>query len=317
MQTMRLFRDVAHYRSFSRAAAEHSITQSAVSQRIAQLEKRLGVQLVDRSSRPLTLTGAGRLYLRGCEDLLRRFDRLEREVQSEARRGLHGTVRVEAIYSVGIELLNHVCENFAREHPRVEVEVDFKRPEQIHQLVRSGECDLGLVSFPRRWRGVEVVQLRTETMAVVCAANHELANRKKIHASELAPVPLATFESSLPVGARIRQYLRDEGVEPNIVNVFDNVETIKHVVSVTREVAILPRRVVQREVAAGTLACLELSPQLTRPIGIIHRRGGQNGSSLPDHVSAFVAALLAHAGPAADTLTPSETSSTQLEKGYV
>ena len=316
MQTMRLFRDVAHYRSFSRAADEHQITQSAVSQRIAQLEKRLGVQLVDRSSRPLSLTGAGRLYLRGCEDLLRRYDRLEREVQSEAKRGLHGTVRVEAIYSVGIELLNQVRDTFAQEHPRVEVEVDFKRPEHIHELVRRGECDLGLVSFPRRWRGVEVVPLRTEVMAVVCAAEHELAQRKKIQAIELAPYPLATFEATLPVGARIRQYLRDEGVEPNIVNVFDNVETIKHVVGVTREVAILPRRVVKREVAAGTLACIDLFPQLTRPIGIIHRRGGQAGSALPDPVSAFVAALLAHAGPSAESATTAEPTAPSLEKGY-
>ena len=80
MQTMRLFRDVALSRSFSRAAAEHGITQSAASQRIGALEKRLGVTLIDRSVRPPGLTPAGELYLRECRELIDRYDQLERRL---------------------------------------------------------------------------------------------------------------------------------------------------------------------------------------------------------------------------------------------
>ncbi|MCC7205272.1 MAG: LysR family transcriptional regulator, partial [Phycisphaeraceae bacterium] len=64
MQSLRLFCDVAGHRSFSLAAKKHGITQSAVSQRVGQLEKRLGVTLLDRSVRPLALTPAGELFLR-------------------------------------------------------------------------------------------------------------------------------------------------------------------------------------------------------------------------------------------------------------
>jgi DNA-binding transcriptional LysR family regulator len=72
MQTIRLYADVARYRSFSEAAREHGITQSAASQRIRSLEDRLGVMLIDRSVRPLALTPAGEVYGRGCIELLER-----------------------------------------------------------------------------------------------------------------------------------------------------------------------------------------------------------------------------------------------------
>src|SRR5580704_1797352 len=68
----KLFRDVAHARSLSRAAAANGISQSAATQHIQELEKRLGVQLLDRSTRPLGLTASGKLYAELCRDVLRR-----------------------------------------------------------------------------------------------------------------------------------------------------------------------------------------------------------------------------------------------------
>ena len=74
MQNLRLFCAVAKNRSFSQAAADHGITQSAVSQRIGHLEKRLGVKLIDRSVRPLVLTAAGDAYWQGSGELLSESD---------------------------------------------------------------------------------------------------------------------------------------------------------------------------------------------------------------------------------------------------
>ena len=82
MHGLRIFCDVAKYHSFSQAAQEHGITQSAASQRVGQLEKKLGVKLINRSVRPLVLTAAGEEYLHGCQELLGRYDLLERRVSS-------------------------------------------------------------------------------------------------------------------------------------------------------------------------------------------------------------------------------------------
>ena len=80
-RVLELFCSVAEFRSFSRAASEFSLTQSAVSQSVQQLEEDLGVQLLDRTRRPLVLTQAGEFYLSRVLPLLRNYHRVEQEVR--------------------------------------------------------------------------------------------------------------------------------------------------------------------------------------------------------------------------------------------
>ncbi len=303
MHTLRLYLDVARLRSFSQAAARHGITQSAASQRIQTLEERLGVTLLDRSVRPLELTEAGELYLRGVTELVERYDRLERKVAA-LRPAPSGVVRVSAIYSAGIDLLEAVKEGFEARHPDVTIEIAYDQPEGVYQAVLEQRGDLGILSYPDRWKKVGIIPLRDEPMSVVCAPGHELSSRAKVHASHLGRYDMVTFESSLPAGRRIRTYLRDHGVSPRITHTFDNVDTIKSAVAVTDRIAILPTRTVLREVGAGTLVSVRLEPALYRPIGIIYLRknGGVGQGALPGAAQVFVDYLLDHAGPNVDAI---------------
>jgi len=156
MQTVRLFVEVARCRSFSKAAALFGISQSAASQRIGQLERRLGVKLIDRSVRPFELTQAGDLYLVGAKDTLKKFDEMEREVSSlgdvaGATEALVGVVRVSAIYSAGIDLLSEIRSTFKQKVPGVSVEIAYAKPDTIYQSVVGGGVDLGIVSYPDRF----------------------------------------------------------------------------------------------------------------------------------------------------------------------
>jgi DNA-binding transcriptional LysR family regulator len=300
MQSLRLFCDVARCRSFSQAAAEHGITQSAASQRVGALERKLGVTLLDRSSRPLSLTPAGQVFFTEGRELLARYDDLERRVSALHQPAPAGLVRVDAIYSAGIDLLRHVQEIFSRQHPQVNVVVEYKRPDEVYQAVRDHECDLGIVSYPQRWRDVGTMLLRQETMAVVCGPHHPLAKRHKIQAASLGAWAMVSFEQELPVGRRIRRYLRQHGADPRVVSVFDNIDTIKHALTVTETFAILPRRTVMADVNAGTLCVVQLEPKLTRPLGILFARGPRDSRSLAPAVQAFVDCLMEHAGPHVD-----------------
>jgi DNA-binding transcriptional LysR family regulator len=318
MLDLRLFCDVARHRSFSQAAADHDLTQSAVSQRVSALERRLRVQLIDRSVRPLGLTSAGDLFLEGARDLIERYDRLERQV-SQFRPVVSGEVRVDAIYSAGIDLLNQVKEKFERLHNQVRVVLEYKRPDEVYEAVRQQRCDLGVVSYPQAWRDVGCVALRDERMVVVCAPGHPLSSRRRVHPSDLSHHAMIAFEPELPVARSIKKYFRDHGVTPEVSVVFDNIDTIKGAVAMTGQIAVLPRRTVAREALAGTLVAVELTPELSRPVGIIFRKrsrasgpGGANSNGggasaavlsqagLSMAAQSFVDFLLEHAGPKVD-----------------
>ena len=296
MDTIRLFSEVAKCHSFSQAAALHGITQSATSQRISQLERKLGVTLIDRSSRPLRLTEAGQAYLEGVDDILARYDRLERRLSSLAK-DPSGHLSVAAIYSAGIELLEQVSQDFQADHDKVRVDIAYAHPDEVYRRVLERECELGIVSYPQRWRKVAVLPLREEAMVVVCSPEHALAQTHTVRPADLSAYEMITFEPELPAGRRIRQYLKDNDASPEIVRCFDNIDTLKNVVAVTDRFSILPLRTVRMEVEAGSLVAVELSPRLTRPIGVIYRPRGKNGEPFTPAAQAFVDFLLEHAGP--------------------
>ncbi len=94
----KLFRDVALQRNVSRAAAANGISQSAATQHIQELERRFGTELLDRRTRPVGLTEAGKLYLEFCRDVGRRAEEFEAALE-QIRETASGELRVASIYS--------------------------------------------------------------------------------------------------------------------------------------------------------------------------------------------------------------------------
>ena len=100
VETLSIFCDVVRHQSFSRGARASSVSQSAASQAVRQLEKHLGAQLIDRSKRPWQLTPEGRLFFKGCQELVERYHELEDAVRH--RQNPSGrTVRLATIYPWG------------------------------------------------------------------------------------------------------------------------------------------------------------------------------------------------------------------------
>lgn len=282
LDVIQFFCDVANQRSVSAAAKLHDVTQSAASQRIMALERELGVQLVDRTTRPLRLTPAGERYHQGVDEILGRYEQLKREIL-ESRGASRSAVRVAAIYSAGIDLLNRVVAQFEAERPEVRVRVDYLQPSAVHERVRDQHADFGILSYPQQWRDLAAQPLREETMVVVCAAGHPLAGRSLLTPADLVGQALVNFDSSLPIASQIGAYLRRNGGDPQSSHTFDNIDTIKTFIAHSEEIAILPYRAVHRDVKAGLLAAADLEPVLSRPVSIVtppHRQQSEAARAL-------------------------------------
>ena len=137
METLEVFCDVARHRSFSRAAEANGITQSAASQIVSQLERRVGVQLIDRSTRPLQLTSLGQTYYDGCRALLQQFTDLETSIRTTHAQ-ISGTVQVAAIYSVGLSDLGMYIERFTAEQPEARVQRAPSTPSTVSTPIGTG-----------------------------------------------------------------------------------------------------------------------------------------------------------------------------------
>ena len=120
---LKLFRDIAQARSVSRGAQMNAVSQSAASQQLQELERNLSVSLLDRSTRPLALTPAGRLYYDLCRDVLRRKEEFDAALGGLLH-GVEGTVRVASIYSVGLSEMSRLEGEFQSRWPVAVLRVD-------------------------------------------------------------------------------------------------------------------------------------------------------------------------------------------------
>jgi DNA-binding transcriptional LysR family regulator len=271
-EALKLFCDVARLRSFSRAATANAVTQSAVSQLIRHLEDRLGVQLIDRSTRPLHLTDPGQRYYTQVRGLVDQY----LEIESDIRRG-HAApaqhVRIAAIYSVGLRGLNRYVARYGQERPEVDVHIECLHPERVYAKVLDRSVDFGLLSFPRRSRELVALPWRQEEIVAVCAPSHPLARHRSILVARLTGERFVHYDRALAIRKKIDHFLRQHGVRVNVVLEFDDIENIKNAVDAQAGIALLPLPTVERDVKAGTLVAVSLANvALTRPLAIIHRR---------------------------------------------
>ncbi len=286
-ESLKVFCDVARQRSFSQAAAANDVTQSAASQIVSQLEKRLGAKLIDRSTRPLQLTREGKVYYEGCKELVERYLELEATVRSLPAE-IVPAVQVAAIYSVGLGDMGQFVQRFAEEQPHVEVHIEYLHPDRVVEKVLDGAADFGLVSFPRKSRELAATRWRDEEMVLACHPDHALARQRTIRPAQLEGERFISFDRGLVIRREVDRFLRDHGVGVEVVHEFDNIENIKKAVEVNAGVALLPLPTLGRELDDGTIRAVSLAnSRFVRPLGIIQRRNHELGN----YAKKFVALL--------------------------
>ena len=273
LKSLKVFCDVVHRRSFSKAADENGISQSGASQVVLQLEDHLGVKLLDRSKRPFLLTSEGEVFYDGCRKLVDRYVALEDEVRT-LHSEVAGRVRVASIYSVGLHLMDRYLQEFLTRYPKANVRLEYLHPHRVYDAIDSDQADIGLVSYPKSSRMLKAIPWRDEPMVLVCAPQHRFARLERIDLCELAGEKMIGFDQGLTIRREIDRVLTQHNVEVQVVMEFDNIETIKRAIEINAGVGLLPAPTVAREVEVRTLSAVLLeNNELVRPLAIIHRSG--------------------------------------------
>jgi DNA-binding transcriptional LysR family regulator len=273
---LRLFLDIVDLNSISRGAARHGITQSAASQHLQELEKSLGVSLLDRATRPFVLTPAGEAYVAMSRDVLARHQVFASEL-GELQGDVRGTVRVAAIYSVGLSGMSRLQAEFTKRYPKATLEIEYLHPDKVYEALRNDHAEIGLVSYPERARDLVVASWMVEPMVVAVAPRHPLASKKKVRPRDLAGYDFVSFDAELPIRRHIDRFLRQQHAAVKLAMHFDNIPMVKEAIALGTHVSILPERLMEDDIRQGRLCAIPMTVPLKRPLGIVRRKGRQLG----------------------------------------
>src|SRR5438034_9448286 len=273
LETLKVFCDVVETRSFSVAASQNFVTQSAVSQQIRSLEERYGRRLLERTRGNVQLTPAGEILYQVSKEIVQRYQDMEARLQALSKI-VAGTVRVATVHSIGLYELSAQIKRYLKAYPQVHLHLAYSRSSRIYEDVLKGNVDVGVVAYPSRRPGVTVLPFRNDRLVLACPPHHPLAGHRRVSIRKLNGEPLVGYERDQPTRKETDRLLRRYGVEVRYVMELDNIETIKRVVEIGTGIAILPEPAVRSEVRSKTLATVQLSDEVfLRPLGIIHRQG--------------------------------------------
>jgi DNA-binding transcriptional LysR family regulator len=277
------FAAVVELGSFSAAAKRLNLTQPAVSFQIRQLERRLGLRLIERVGRRAAPTIAGR-------ELLPHVRRIDDAVAAAiAAVGWHarevaGRVRLGTGATACIYLLPPVLRDLRRRFPQLEVVVRTGNTPEMLQALEDNAVDVALVTLPATGRAFASEPLVDDEIVAVFAPGSEPS--RPVTAAILAELPVVMYEPGGNARRVIDEWFRSAGVTLKPVMELGNIEAMKPLIAAGLGCGLMPRLAVAGDGASG-LTVRSLSPLLHRRIGLVLRRDKTPDRALREVVAAL------------------------------
>jgi LysR family transcriptional regulator, transcriptional activator of the cysJI operon len=273
IEALKMLCDLVETESFTKAAQINQITQSAVSEQINSLERHFRSRLIERSqNKYFHLTREGQAVYEYSKQIVQSYDSLRSKVQEIRKINLE-TIRIATIYSIGLHELPPRMKRFLTSFPSVNVQVEYRRANQVYEEVLGNVVDLGLVSYPERRVELEVVLLWKDRLVLICHPKHSLAKSKSIKLGDIAGQKFIAFETEIPTRKAIEKILKEHNVTVQNVMRFDNIETVKQAVEIDSGISIVPETTIVQELAKKTLAAVELQDgEFLRPSAAIYKK---------------------------------------------
>ena len=243
LQQLRCFIAVADELHFGHAAQQLNMLPSALGRYIKLLEEDLGTRLLTRSTRNVSLTEHGALFLPEAREIVSRADEVQKRFQTLARQNA-GKLRIGAIDSASISLIPHILHHFRERWPDVEIGFLEDKSSRLLPKLKTGRLDLIFI----RPTGVmdsafESQFLFYEDVVLAVADNHPLAQKSEINVDDLRDVALIVPEKRVrPHSYDLTLSLFDDaGFKPRLIQIADEKQTIINMVAAELGVAIMPR----------------------------------------------------------------------------
>ena len=266
-----IFLQIAASGGVTGAARRLRVSQPAVSAQLRELERQLGVPLVDRSRRRFALTEAGQRFLASAE----RLRAVEEEALQEltAAKGA-GRLAVGASETPGHFLLLPALGRFHARHPAVTLDVTIGTSATVAQRVLDGVVELGFVEGPVAEAGLERRAFARDRLRLIVNRRDALARRRRLALRDLAGRDFVMREKSSAVRARIEDAFRKAGFVPRIGFELGTSEAVKRAVAAGLGVAFIPEASLAADVASGRLASPEVPGlDLRRTLWVLTRAG--------------------------------------------
>ena len=271
LRHLRTIAAVARHGSFTKAAEELYLAQSAISQQIRRLETELGVEVFRRTSRKVELTAEGRVILGYAQRVLAEVDGLHSELE-ELTGLLSGRLRIGGVYPTGPYDLFGMLADFRAAHPGVAIHMVEDTQDGVLAALRADELDCAFTALNPDALGNEFAAtlLWEEEIVVAVPPGHALRDRDHVTFEQLAAEDLIAYRENSALRRRLERTMAERGLEPRNAFICTEMGAVRGLASKGLGIAVIPRSVAEQPGPP-----IELRPigpdRLTWPIALVWR----------------------------------------------
>ncbi|MEO6003257.1 MAG: LysR family transcriptional regulator [Opitutus sp.] len=264
---------LARCQSFTRAAKDLFLTQSAISHAIKALESEVGSRLVDRAGRRVLLTQAGEQFLRHAEKILREMDAARAGLDALSRWG-HGRLRVGASTTACQYLLPTVLREFKQSFPKAVITIEPGDHAHQVELLENNRIDLAIMLEPESAGEFDFVPLFEDELRFLTSPMHPWAIKGRISREALEAETLIHYNKSSYTFRLVSEYFREERFAFGHAIELGSMDAIKELVKIGVGVGVLAPWIARTELESGALVDFPLGKKrLRRTWGVAHLRG--------------------------------------------
>lgn len=256
--TLKLFRAIVHSGSITKGASACNLALSAASRRLSEFEEAVGVPLMDRSVKGVTVTPAGHAVMQHALRLFQGFEQLSNEL-SEYSKGVKGHVRLWANMSALTEFLPSALGSFLKAHPEIQVEVEEQLSGDIVRALIDGVADIGVFAEGPITTGLDTHVMGRDQLVIACSKDHPLRKRKLISFEECLEydfVGLNRGSSLLELTSRNAEKLGKKMRHRIQVRSYD---AMCQMIAVNLGIGVLPHQACATQIKAMGLKTVQLS----------------------------------------------------------
>ena len=283
LKQLSVFDSVARLGSVSKAAEDISLSQSATSMSLAELESHLGAPLFNRHGKRLSLNDYGRWLQPKVHQLLIQAKEIETSSNNEA---LQGNLKIGASSTIGNYLVPSTIAAFVQAHPQVNINLTVANTEEIVAGMQSLSFDIGLIEGPSHAPQLNTEVWKSDKLVIFCSPQHPLAKKNKISIEDLTDAQWVLRE--LGSGTREIFSLATQNVlmNPQVKLELGNSEAVKLAVKTGLGLGCLSNLAIQAEISAGTLVKLPCDfINLKRNFFLIQRKDGYQSQLMKHFIS--------------------------------
>jgi len=269
LNSLIVFHEVAKHKSFSKAAEELFISQPAVTKHIKELERKIGMGLIQRRRGGFSLTEGGKILFKYTHKISSHLMEIENLLEN-LKKDYQGILKIGTTESYSKGLMPKLLSGFQASCPFMKIALDVGNSEEIEKSLLVYKSDLVLIAVTKKTSRFESIPFLKEELVLIVSPNHPLVKRKTVSLKELERYPMIIRAKGSTTRRIILQAFKEVGIHPSLLIEAGSSEFIKQWVSEGKGVSIIVKRTVEDEERRKIIKTIPLLEKLYLQVAFLY-----------------------------------------------